>query len=743
MSNDSTQTLDRMERWLVLGGLVVLAFVPLAYCPFTYEKAYLKTFLFRTAGMLLFGGFLLAMFQGSVYRRRPFRAGLSLTGCMVAWLIWNLATTVWSSQMTLALERFAEQCLMVALAIGTAFALHDPRRRLRCLQIIGIILCPVGLYTIWVYAQPYEQRLPNLFSNRNVAGPFYYLPAAVAVAFASAAWRRYLQEKNWKDWKRPAGPTVPAVIFLLVIASTQSVAALICLVAVLPAGILLTTRQRRHLVWGLPAVVLLFVLATSLVSNYTLKDLQGPISTTSLGLRLHFWEATWSLFWESPAVGVGAGNYVATIPTFRSVASYAHPLATPALLHAHCHPLEVLTELGPLGLGLLVWLWFEALSKSYRIVTTSRRTERVLGRGLFAGFLAMLAHSLVGVAFSYTEAQAVFWIGIGLLLSIGGLNTDTGSLLVFGAVLRASFVGGLGLLLTVSWGLAGLNTLRAQFHLSRGIAQKRALLHMSAPVSKLTKLADRCQAEFEKAMSMSFAGRAFMPAANHLAAFLSARAEVLATTPLEKYEVLATALEVQELANQKYPDYGTLNYNLAALANELSRLTPDGALGRSLKVIAFRYARRQLSLNPFNMSSYALWLRASRSSRLARSYSLARAYNSKALKFKPDDVDLNYVGMVLLHRIGRPNEVAAISTRLENQCRQKLEELGDQGSKKLRLKYLLYLVELIHASKPEEARGLLRSALELNPSHPKAIQLQEKLRRQESSLPYSDFVPPD
>ena len=743
MNNDRTQILVSIQKWLLLSGLIALAFVPVAYCPFTYEKAYLKTFLFRTAGLLLFGGFLLAMFRGSVYRRRPFRAGLSLTGCMVAWLVWNLATILWSSQMMLALERFSEQCLMVALGIGTGFALHDPKRRLRCLQIMGIILCPVGLYTIWVYSQPYEQRLPNLFSNRNIAAPFFYIPAAVAIAFATDAWRRYLQKKNRGDWRTPAGPTVLAGIFLLVIASTQSVAALICLVAVLPGGILLTTRFRRHLFWGLPAVVLAFVLATVLFSSYTLKDLQGPISTTSAGLRLHFWEATWNLFLDSPVVGVGAGNYVATIPPFLSSEFYAHSLASPALLHAHCYPFEVLTELGPLGLGLLGWLWIEALSKSFRIVLTSRRTERVLGRGLFAGFLAMLVHSLVGVAFSYTEAQAVFWIGNGLLLSIGGLNTDTGSKEEFGSGLRAAFVGGLGLLLAVSWVLTGVNSLRAQFHLSRGIAQKLAILRMSGPASELTTLADSCQEELERAMGISFSGRAFMPAANHLAAFLSARAEVLATTPLEKYEIISAALEVQELANQKYPDYGTLNYNMAALANELSQLAPDEALARSLDVLAFRYAGRQLKLNPFNMNTYALWLRAPSGSRMARSYSLARAFNSEALKLKPDDVDLNYVGMVFLRRIGRRSEVAAMSKRLENQCRQRLEELGEQGSNQDRLKYLLYLAELILASQPGEAQGLIQAALRLNPKHPKAIQLQEKLRRAESSLPYSDFVLPD
>jgi tetratricopeptide (TPR) repeat protein len=143
------------------------------------------------------------------------------------------------------------------------------------------------------------------------------------------------------------------------------------------------------------------------------------------------------------------------------------------------------------------------------------------------------------------------------------------------------------------------------------------------------------------------------------------------------------------------------------------------------------------------MNTYALWLRAPRDSRMALSYSLARAFNSEALKLKPDDVDLTYVGMVLLQRIGRRSEVAAMSKRLENECRKKLEELGSKGSKQSRLKYLLYLVELIHASRPEEAQSLLQSAIELNPNHPKALQLQKRLRRMESSLPYSDFVLPD
>jgi hypothetical protein len=109
-------------------------------------------------------------------------------------------------------------------------------------------------------------------------------------------------------------------------------------------------------------------------------DLNRRLFTFSSSGRIALWHVAWRAYEEHPLLGLGAGGYTQAWHARRPIQGMARD--------AHNLYLELLAELGPLGLGLL------ALAFAVPLAATRRARGHPFAPAAFATFVAYLAHAV-------------------------------------------------------------------------------------------------------------------------------------------------------------------------------------------------------------------------------------------------------------------------------------------------------------------------------------------------------------
>jgi len=132
--------------------------------------------------------------------------------------------------------------------------------------------------------------------------------------------------------------------------------------------------------------------------------------------RFDIWRDTLRMAQFHPALGTGIGTFSAYFPNFANQNIYAiHYLGVEFINHAHSEYLEILSEMGVLGLGAFLSVIGYVI---YRAVK-NREDSGLYSKGLLAAFIAILVNNLVGVDLRYTSTGLFFWM-IGGVLGSGG-----------------------------------------------------------------------------------------------------------------------------------------------------------------------------------------------------------------------------------------------------------------------------------------------------------------------------------
>jgi O-antigen ligase len=146
--------------------------------------------------------------------------------------------------------------------------------------------------------------------------------------------------------------------------------------------------------------------------------------------RLHFWKGATSMIRDYPFTGVGVGAYIVELP------NYSKLLGLPVRFtdSAENYPLQIVSELGLIGLLVLAWVCFEV----FLILRNGLRTIRGGGReqfilvGIFSGlvayFVTLFFHSYIG---SY-EAKYLLWLLVTCFLVFSGKATESDKKAKFG-----------------------------------------------------------------------------------------------------------------------------------------------------------------------------------------------------------------------------------------------------------------------------------------------------------------------
>jgi O-antigen ligase len=106
-------------------------------------------------------------------------------------------------------------------------------------------------------------------------------------------------------------------------------------------------------------------------------------------LRWAIWENTIQILKDFPLLGSGLGTFAQIFPMYRSF--YFRGLVT----HAENDFLQLASEVGLVGLGLLAILFLFLFFKGGRSIRAEISPQRYIGRGALTGILALMVYSLV------------------------------------------------------------------------------------------------------------------------------------------------------------------------------------------------------------------------------------------------------------------------------------------------------------------------------------------------------------
>jgi len=247
------------------------------------------------------------------------------------------------------------------------------------LQSFGVVLFP------WDAGLTRSGRTSGSLGNPNLLGAF----SAAMVPFGTAT----ILSLAGKGWVRVSLTLLYCILAVAALTASGTRGSLLGLAGgVLFLGIWLFRRMpmphrgKLLLVLGAVLVSLLAVLPM----RHRIQEIASDGSESGTAqVRSIIWSGGVEMFRDRPLFGWGPGSFQIIFPAYRSP-DYSILGVSHNTLHAHCEYLEILCDIGLLGLA--VWGVF-ALGMIRRI-----RGAGLIGAGAAAGAVSMLTENLVSVS---------------------------------------------------------------------------------------------------------------------------------------------------------------------------------------------------------------------------------------------------------------------------------------------------------------------------------------------------------
>lgn len=401
------------EQLCLLGTVVLVSF---AWAP-TPHATEIKT------SVLVTGTLLLAVLTlGRLARIRGLAACAPARWAVLAWLGLNWVSLVWSAFPQATLDRLTELTLLVVWAWLVMVNVRG-RSELR-LVLVAYLVCAVGVSVVALasFFSGATRVAVWPFGNPNFLAGYLLVPAGVS--FGLLLGRRALPRRRML-----AGAAL--VVVLLALWFTDSLSARLAAVVVLGVvGMGQLSAERRYRAAELVVGVggLLGFLAAAIVYGL---GAQGLVAFgRGVAVRGFFWKWSMVLFRQHPSLGSGAGTVFPSIMPVSNLDRFGHPgLFNPLTVHSHNEFLEVMVELGLVGLVVfLVMLYL--LSRPLGRAWMRKEPGEVPGPelGLLASFLGLNLQACASVAPRFVEVGCFYWLAVGLLLAwprvAGGAKPD-------------------------------------------------------------------------------------------------------------------------------------------------------------------------------------------------------------------------------------------------------------------------------------------------------------------------------
>ena len=200
---------------------------------------------------------------------------------------------------------------------------------------------------------------------------------------------------------------------------TESRGGIVALAVATVAALVFAGSVRRSIVTSIAIAAAFAAFYFSFAPPQSLSRLTNFTAGGGAG-RTDLWKVALNAFSAHPFSGVGAGNYSIIEPKFLfDVTTQNLPRADLIVAHEAVHNtyLQVAAELGLVGIGLFLFTVVVPLFGLRRVVAlydpSERRFVPIMGRGLMAGVLGMLA----AFTFLTAEYEKQLWLTLGLVLA--------------------------------------------------------------------------------------------------------------------------------------------------------------------------------------------------------------------------------------------------------------------------------------------------------------------------------------
>jgi O-antigen ligase/Flp pilus assembly protein TadD len=408
-------------------GLVGLA--PFVMVPSGFEPAQLPQAAFVQVGTLILA--VLALWSGAglvpPWRARPFGAPL------VAFLAWGALSAAWAVNVREVVQTWSHwaACALLYVIVCSVFRRDELRPLVVAVFLAGVGVAGLGIVQHLFGVQWVPQAIPPAatFMNKNMAAGFVVgawplglalaatSRAAVPYALGSAVQLAYLFYTFTKSgWVAVA---VQAVLLLLFaafprrartvpprawLAPAAGAALLLVLVNVGPRGGPAAAWRSVRETWaGAPVIG----------PDRPLAGMGDHDRDNSLRARRAIWTNTAAMVAEDPLLGTGLGNHKVHYPAYARRWAIDPRFGRAAQLdHVHNDYLQVLAELGLVGLGLGGWLLF-AVGRVARRQAADRS-----GGFATVGVVLGLSGILVDGVFSFPLQRAIPTLTLAVFLGV-------------------------------------------------------------------------------------------------------------------------------------------------------------------------------------------------------------------------------------------------------------------------------------------------------------------------------------
>jgi putative inorganic carbon (HCO3(-)) transporter len=418
---------------VVAGAIVLLVaaaraeFVPVFLVATLYEESLSLGSGLRIGRVMAVFALAVVAYQALARRRPTLKMG-PLVAVAGAYGIWTFVSFYWASDDALVMKTSLQYVLAAAYLLAFATLVRSLQHVRAVLATLALGALVFGIASFVSYAVSghaiAEQGGASGLQGDHVYFAVYQLislPAALALAATErrSAWRN-------------AYYLIVAVIVLSVVASlarTGFIALGVVVLATLVAPWRLffaSSGQKVLYVLALASAAMIAALAGSatFVSRaVSIVNFGGPNGDRGSG-RTDLWHAALHGYRDHPWFGLGAGNFQArsldllqSTPGVNTAASYVH-----AGRVVHNSYLEALTELGPVGLALLLLL----IGFTATYLLRCFRRGRAQGDQVLEAFSSALLVSLLGFCvsafFASVELSKPLWILAGLALALERLS---------------------------------------------------------------------------------------------------------------------------------------------------------------------------------------------------------------------------------------------------------------------------------------------------------------------------------
>ncbi len=178
-----------------------------------------------------------------------------------------------------------------------------------------------------------------------------------------------------------------------------------------------TPRARRG--WALAGIVTAAI-ALGAIAGSSYSPFRSKAASLSIQTRVEIYRGGLRMFAAKPVLGHGTGTFEVVFPRFRP-REYREIDPRPRVMHAHSEYLEILDELGVVGLGVFGWFLFMVARSGFRAVNVDeRRHGKLLMAGFFASATGLLVHGAFCVVLGTSVPAMHLWLALGLLAGSAG-----------------------------------------------------------------------------------------------------------------------------------------------------------------------------------------------------------------------------------------------------------------------------------------------------------------------------------